>query len=661
MSQYLMLIALLVGSSANAGNFDAVADQTADCLLAKDYYFAKLQRAGETIEVDCGQSNHHYHPLVQSQNQAQSPQKDKIRMGGFNLFKMGRSDAEFKDYDLVARIINEYDVIAGLEIFPLTVAETEHNERIVKTISDFPKVLNPDQLKLNIERLQSDLVSPSYLNVLRSLWKIDRSWGMVIGPRALYDETTQASTPHLELYAFYYRSSAVEPIATERCGNEIACEFPFLKSQEDIQLAFPRAPLIASFKAGNFDFTMLANHTRFRHPKGTDPKNPSVPMFQRMWEKLLNENTFDAELKEPRVLVREYMKDENDEPVTQAVVADLSRVTSRNPEGLVSEGMLSLKDGTGFMFKYTSKKINKKSVKLYHLMLARGQQVPLKGGFYLERVKSADGKMLTQVFDASGRAQLDEADYELEDGQYRVGFAASAMETMARFAEVGMITQLMEDMRTHDKEKDLIVVGDFNLTLSTQTDPTIPDMTRDAWNTILDKMPGSQVVVNEKTSVSKLNAYANEYDHFIFDPKNVKECDLNSAHRFNFIDPKELLDNFGQSSQAIGLAIEERAKNWLTDTQSMTKKMVSQYEQLGEILIDDATGEMTYRKRYPATKAEEDDYWTNSSIETLIEDLDSKLVSSQSNVRTKFEVYMALVSDHLPVAMDCKTSEKDDD
>lgn len=111
---------------------------------------------------------------------------------------------------------------------------------------------------------------------------------------------------------------------------------------------------------------------------------------------------------------------------------NLSRVTSRNPEGLVSEGMLSLKDGTGFMFKYTSKKINKKSVKLYHLMLARGQQVPLKGGFYLERVKSADGKMLTQVFDASGRAQLDEADYELEDGQYRVGFAASAMETMAR-------------------------------------------------------------------------------------------------------------------------------------------------------------------------------------------------------------------------------------
>ena len=64
---------------------------------------------------------------------------------------------------------------------------------------------------------------------------------------------------------FYYRRSKVDAISTAYCGDLVFGCFPKLTQQEKNLITRP--PFIGSFQSGDFDFSVLVGHSRFRKHK----------------------------------------------------------------------------------------------------------------------------------------------------------------------------------------------------------------------------------------------------------------------------------------------------------------------------------------------------------------------------------------------------------
>ena len=211
--------------------------------------------------VTCNDDFHHYNARAANNHYRGGPQS-QVRIANYNVLHPGSNKNSYKDYALVARIINKYDVVSVQELIPRLGNDMRHNNDLVALIES-----------QGDESLAVHYRIPGYLLILEELRKLDASWALITSPRG---EASAASSVH-ELLGFYYRASKARPKLTEHCrefapvkdSDSYAC-FPLFRKpffRVDAADAFSRKPFIASFESGNYDFTLMNAHVIYTSPK----------------------------------------------------------------------------------------------------------------------------------------------------------------------------------------------------------------------------------------------------------------------------------------------------------------------------------------------------------------------------------------------------------
>lgn len=212
-----------------------------------------------------------------------------VEMAAFNLWHPGSNSSPYKDYELVAGLMNGYDVIAAMELLPSVGRDYEHNQRVRRFVESAPDMImnlesryqqSPSaDIAQRIVELKSDLKEapslyriPDYLVLLNELRKLDPSWALILAPSGEAADEAYVQ----ELVGFYYRGRSVKPTINEHChkfrkkrhGPSFACYPKLTKSWlgTNVREVFSRRPFLGSFVSGSFDFTLLTSHIVFTSP-----------------------------------------------------------------------------------------------------------------------------------------------------------------------------------------------------------------------------------------------------------------------------------------------------------------------------------------------------------------------------------------------------------
>lgn len=238
------------------------------------------------FKVDCFSNYQHYGPTTKNTKSTGS----QIRIAGYNLLHPGTSKALFKDYSLVAKIMNKYDVVAGLEILGIVGHDKANNEAVLGLLRGSPKMvadlkalkartksaLKIKEIEARITKLEADTFKayslyrgPGYFKILMALKKLDPSWALILSPRG--DSALQGSVE--EMVGFFYRASSVTPIKNPHCdefkdenaGTPFACIIN-LGSKfmgMDHTRNFARRPFMGSFQSGAMKLSLVSMHVVF--------------------------------------------------------------------------------------------------------------------------------------------------------------------------------------------------------------------------------------------------------------------------------------------------------------------------------------------------------------------------------------------------------------
>ncbi len=252
----------------------------------------KMLIVNEEYKVGCYTNYNQYGPSSKAQRATGS-----LKIANYNLLHPGTSKALFKDYALVAKIMNQYDIVSGLELLATVGRDEQSNKAVVSFLQDSPNILKKYQdqrsklkdaakikeLDAKIAKLKSDTYraydlyrAPGYLRVLQELKKLDPSWSLLLSPRG--DSALIGSVE--ELVGFYYRANSATPVINPHCqeyaqegaGSPVACFITLTEDfmGRDLVQHFARRPFMASFKAGNTAFTLVTSHMVFTYSGDED-------------------------------------------------------------------------------------------------------------------------------------------------------------------------------------------------------------------------------------------------------------------------------------------------------------------------------------------------------------------------------------------------------
>jgi hypothetical protein len=294
----------------------------ADDMTSRKYYKSKCLEIkaytiGSEYSVECNLNYQFFNSKSESKYYSHSKAigYGKVRIASYNMLHPGSLRSGFKDYSLLAKIINNWDLVAGLELLPVLGRDNRVNDSIVSFLNSAPGLLKELKTKLasisqdieseeiyllektrlerEIQKLNSLFKStenlyraPGYIKILKALRKLDPSWSLLLAPKG---EAAEVNHVH-EFVGFFFRGSRVRPIANEHCseykgkkgGSEIACIPNLRKSFMGIDTTevFSRRPFLASFKSGNFDFSMVTSHVVYGSPDNLETmKKILMPSF----------------------------------------------------------------------------------------------------------------------------------------------------------------------------------------------------------------------------------------------------------------------------------------------------------------------------------------------------------------------------------------------
>lgn len=213
-----------------------------------------------------------------------------LRIAGYNLLHPGTSKALFKDYSLVAKIMNQYDVVSGLEILGTVGHDEANNQAVVAFLRASPKMVSDlkalkaktkdaaknkeiddklAKLTADTQKAYSLYRAPGYFKILMALKQYDPSWSLILSPRG--DSALQGSVE--EMVGFFFRASTVNPVANPHCnelkdenaGAPVACIINLSTNfmDKDYTHNYARRPFMVSFQSRNMKFTLLSNHVVF--------------------------------------------------------------------------------------------------------------------------------------------------------------------------------------------------------------------------------------------------------------------------------------------------------------------------------------------------------------------------------------------------------------
>ncbi len=541
------------------------ADRTAIAELREECSNNKIYLVDGEYDVDCGTLYQHYNSNSDKQySQSSAIRSGKVRIGGFNLWHPGSQNSGYKDYKLIAKIINNSDIVGALELLPLVSLDAKNNREVVDAINEGPAELralkkelsqanrNGDLDKVQILKAKITIVtdtiskapslyrSPGYLKVLSELRKLDSSWSLILSPRGDSAKPTHVK----ELTGFYYRGRNVKPITNEHCqetysnvtAKKYAC-FPNLRASfmgRETSHVFSRRPLLASFKSGNFDFSILTSHVVFTSPHPVEDREDMENILR------------------PSFGVSDYKE-----------------------------------LGVG----------------------------------------------------------LDSTNY-------------------ARFAEAKVLMELMQKLKKNYKEKDIMYVGDMNLTADNPY-----------WSNLLKETGEHELLIDVETSLSlakensrgvPTNAMASNYDHFILPKNGFLNCRKNNDD----YDTSRLKYLEGYVYDYISENYIVRSKR-IKDQDKEVEQIYPEDEELGESMVSSfdyqltKTGERQMNKMLTKLKSELNKVYTikkgeivkdDSKIEQRLNYFRDRVFLSQLSNNTFYRVYKEIISDHYPISMNCNNN-----
>ncbi len=273
------------------------------CLMNQKFH------AQNYYSVACGNNYHHYNSTSASTYYRGG--NSRVRIAEYNLLHPGAMNTQQKDYELLARIMNKWDVVGAVELLTTISEDYINNERVLKFLTGYKEKLNQRKAQLSSEKAKSNpdkariselekiiqgindtykysyslYRTPGYLKLLNELRKIDPSWALILSPSG--EAATTSVTQ--ELMGFFYRGKNVTPIVNEYCNaikttgdaTPFAC-FPQFDGRflgRNLQHVFSRRPFMASFKSGNFDFTPLVAHVIYTPPDAVRGKSILKSVF----------------------------------------------------------------------------------------------------------------------------------------------------------------------------------------------------------------------------------------------------------------------------------------------------------------------------------------------------------------------------------------------
>lgn len=237
------------------------------------------------FKVECFSNYQHYGPTSKT-----AKSNGLLRIAGYNLLHPGTSKSLFKDYSLIAKIMNKYDVVAGLEILGTVGHDRVNDESVLALLRGSSQMVTDlkalkaktnnsakiQEIDARIEKLVADTTKayslyrgPGYFKILMALKKLDPSWSLILSPRG--DSALQGSVE--EMVGFYYRASSVTPASNPHCseykdedgGVPYACIInlgsKFMGKNHTQN--FARRPFMGSFKSGSMKFSLVSMHVVF--------------------------------------------------------------------------------------------------------------------------------------------------------------------------------------------------------------------------------------------------------------------------------------------------------------------------------------------------------------------------------------------------------------
>ena len=216
-----------------------------------------------SFKIDCNPHFQHYNSkAIKKYYNKSDAIRNGLKMATFNLLYPGNSRNRYKDYKILAKMMNKWDLIGAQELVPSQGEEFHHNQMLMTSRASSAKLIR-EHYKI-----------PGFLIILNELRKIDPSWALLISGKAEAAKEQYSK----ELGGFFYRASTVKPIDNDFCednydndGSSLGCLADFTKETigKEANSIFSRRPFMASFKSGNFDFTALTSHVVYTSP--TDP------------------------------------------------------------------------------------------------------------------------------------------------------------------------------------------------------------------------------------------------------------------------------------------------------------------------------------------------------------------------------------------------------
>lgn len=227
-----------------------------DCLLDGSIY-----NSDNSLQKDCTLNYVHYYPSENLKFKKNDVRSNKeLKIGSFNLFHLGDNQAPMKSFSIIAEIMNQWDIVAGQEMMPLSLDEADNNQQLSNLIAKSTPVIFPFK--------NWSVTKPGYLEVLYELQKLDSSWALIM------QSTSEGEGGSGEMAGFFYRSSGVQLKEWDYCPYDKSFNFQSNKQSlnlgcltqvpEDVKKLTSRLAFAAYFQSANFDFIGLTAHIRFR-------------------------------------------------------------------------------------------------------------------------------------------------------------------------------------------------------------------------------------------------------------------------------------------------------------------------------------------------------------------------------------------------------------
>jgi len=221
---------------------------------------AALFRRSSHLASDCTSNYVHFYPDNVNPRSAEAT-TGEIRIGSFNLFHLGDNQSSMKHLGLVAKIMNQWDVVGAQEMMPLPAEWATANAGIYDLLNN-----NNGNVKFPVDNW--NVAMPGYLRLLLSLQALDPSWALILQP------TPEGEGSSGEMAGFFYRSQKVRLKEWAYCpadrsvdlksNNRISNYGCLLQIPDEQRRLMSRVAFTAYFQAGNFDFVGVTTHVRFR-------------------------------------------------------------------------------------------------------------------------------------------------------------------------------------------------------------------------------------------------------------------------------------------------------------------------------------------------------------------------------------------------------------